>query len=61
MTMKKVFRTVLALISLMGLGLLLLTVGGIESDMIGIQIGRILGAMAFFLIPLGILGLTERR
>ena len=61
MTMRKVFRTVLALISLMGLGLLLLAVGGIESDMMGIQIGRILGAMALFLLPLGILGLTERR
>jgi hypothetical protein len=29
--------------------------------MMGIQIGRVLGAMALFLIPLGILGLTERR
>lgn len=61
MTMRKLFRTVLALISLIGLGLLLLTVGGIESDMMGIQISRVLGAMALFLIPLGILGLTERR
>ena len=61
MTLKKAVRATLATVSLLGLGILLFLVGGVDSGLYEVNLGRIFGALAMFAAPLGILALLERR